>query len=106
MCKVIRKSFGISERARFTGRVAYRRPFGRAAARRRRRGLAHQMWGADRNRDLLVTAARDEVYSSPAPERADGSRRVVVGEAMSASCGRPSRAPSDVAAVLAAAPRC
>jgi len=99
----------VSDRARFTGRVAYRTTFPAARLRGVDVGASRtKWWGADRHIVIYpVTAARDEVYFvTSQPERADWitqeswSAKGDVGELRAAFANfHP-----DVRAVLAAAP--
>src|SRR5215469_2670337 len=71
---LVRRHVGIADRARFTGRVAYRTTFPAALLRGADVGPSRtKWWGADRHMVVyLVTAARDEVYFvTSQPERAD-----------------------------------
>jgi salicylate hydroxylase/6-hydroxynicotinate 3-monooxygenase len=99
----------VSDRARFTGRVAYRTTFPAARLRGVDVGASRtKWWGADRHIVIYwVTAARDEVYFvTSQPERADWitqeswSAKGDVGELRAAFA----RFHPDVQAVLAAAP--
>ena len=99
----------VSDRARFTGRVAYRTTFPAARLRGVDVGASRtKWWGADRHIVIYwVTVARDEVYFvTSQPERADWitqeswSAKGDVGELRAAFANfHP-----DVRAVLAAAP--
>jgi len=71
---LVRRHVGIADRARFTGRVAYRTTFPAALLRGADVGPSRtKWWGADRHMVVYpVTAARDEVYFvTSQPERAD-----------------------------------
>jgi len=71
---LVRQHVGITDRPRFTGRVAYRTTFPAARLRGAEVGRSRtKWWGADRHMVVyLVTAARDEVYFvTSQPERAD-----------------------------------
>ena len=106
---LVREHVGITDRPRFTGRVAYRTTFPAARLRGVDPGPSRtKWWGADRHIVIyFVTAARDEVYFvTSQPERADWitqeswSARGDVGELRAAFADfHP-----DVRAVLAAAP--
>jgi 2-polyprenyl-6-methoxyphenol hydroxylase-like FAD-dependent oxidoreductase len=106
---LVREHVGITDRPRFTGRVAYRTTFPAARLKGVDVGLSRtKWWGLDRHIVIyLVTAARDEVYFvTSQPERADWitqeswSAKGDVGELRAAFADfHP-----DVRAVLAAAP--
>ncbi len=106
---LVREHVGITDRPRFTGRVAYRTTFAAALLDRVDPGPSRtKWWGPDRHIVVyFVTAARDEVYFvTSQPERADWitkeswSAKGDVGELRAAfSDFHP-----DVRAVLAAAP--
>jgi salicylate hydroxylase/6-hydroxynicotinate 3-monooxygenase len=106
---LVREHVGITDRPRFTGRVAYRTTFPAALLGGVDVGLSRtKWWGADRHIVIYpVTAARDEVYFvTSQPERADWITRESwsatgdVGELRAAFADFH----SDVRAVLAAAP--
>jgi 2-polyprenyl-6-methoxyphenol hydroxylase-like FAD-dependent oxidoreductase len=106
---LVREHVGITDRPRFTGRVAYRTTFPAALLKSVDVGSSRtKWWGLDRHIVIyLVTAARDEVYFvTSQPERADWitqeswSAKGDVGELRAAFADfHP-----DVRAVLAAAP--
>jgi 2-polyprenyl-6-methoxyphenol hydroxylase-like FAD-dependent oxidoreductase len=106
---LVREHVGITDRPRFTGRVAYRTTFPAACLTGVDVGLSRtKWWGPDRHVVIyFVTAPRDEIYFvTSQPERADWitkeswSAKGDVGELRAAFSGfHP-----DVRAVLAAAP--
>src|SRR5262249_51463964 len=106
---LVREHVGVTDRPRFTGRVAYRTTFPAGLLRAVDAGPSRtKWWGPDRHIVIyFVTAARDEIYFvTSQPERADWitkeswSAKGDVGELRAAFCDfHP-----DVRAVLAAAP--